>query len=485
MTPEQVLEAAFVIEAPQYAPISRRRRGSLRLRSLLKGVRLEVSETTPTLEIQAVRRGYVLRLGRSFCEEFVLTSADARAVLAHELLHAVRGHLRTPFERHPGLRTLQNLAMDVLVNAAVLMWGGLGSHPGIFRLLYPPTEFPGCLLLPPTDLLPFTDARGHWESRRLERLRTELLTEPGLEQEVTDAVGRHFASLGVRHAEAFARAYRDGWMHFPEPAAYWERLRALFVAEYGTDPAPLEIVLLGNHGEAARRDKVAGRDAPACALGEQIGDAEAWFAESVPPQPTRADLDRFGRQVVTALDRAAEGASPSQHTATIPTPIPMPGRRDLPLIALGQYPAIWHPARRRVEPERMGIRVYIDVSGSMNALCPLLFALTRALGPRLDLPVWAWSLGPPAPISAEDLAAGRYLTRGGTDFGPTATHAVERGFRRILVLTDGHFRVAPGLATLITEGGLEITFVVNGLRHSGVEHHLAAIAKHVFALGRD
>ena len=78
-----------------------------------------------------------------------------------------------------------------------------------------------------------------------------------------------------------------------------------------------------------------------------------------------------------------------------------------------------------------------------------------------------------------DLETGRYRTAYGTDVAPVISHARERGFKRILVLTDGEFFVGSSLAALVEEAGLEITFVVPA---RACAQHLRPIAKHVFSL---
>lgn len=481
MKATEVLPAAFGAEGRAGGG------GGLRLRSLMTDVRVVVDEAVPTLQIEARRGGgHRLSIGPEFAAKWIVAGDDALACIAHEVLHAVRGHLRTPFERHPGLRSLQNLALDVLVNSCVLTWAIGGPTPGIYRRLYSSTEFPDCLLLPPADLLAAAGLGPSWRGAGLGHLRGEFGSDSASRRDLHRWCREHFARLEVRHAEAFSRAYLLGWLGFPEPAGYWELLRALFVAEFGIDPAPTTALLLGSHGpgeQAPPKGTATPSDGLTRILREQLATVEGSFQDAGPSQPSREQLDRFARQVATALDRDAGGTTRSVRTATQPTPVPlMPGRRDLPLIAMGHYPAIWHPLRAKALPERRGVRLYIDVSGSMADLCPLLFALARALGSSLDLPVWCWSLGEPAAVTSEDLLAGRYLTRCGTDVAPVIAHALEQGFGRILVLTDGAFPIGKGLVDLVASAGLDITVIVSEPMHPTLERHLRTIAGHVFAL---
>jgi len=429
---------------------------ALQLHELLGDVRVVLDDDTPTLSIEASARGHVLRIGPSFVRRHVRSTADARLLLAHELLHAVRGHLRVSQERHPWLRSLQNLCLDVLVNSSALSWTALDEHPGLFLRLYRATSFPEVLLLPPVDLAGAIGSQAPEVPEWLGAVRGELCGLPTLVKELERDLARHLAGLGVRHAEAFARGYTRGWLCFPDPAGYWAHMKGLFVAELGIDPEPIELLLLGDHSGAPQSGTLAEE------LAEQLSQAEAWLGRVTPIQPTKQEIASFAAAVVTALDRADGGVALAPVPVSITTPLPKPGRRDLPLLAAGLVPAMWHPRVPRPRRERKGLHVYVDTSGSMGQLGGVLFGLIGTLGDRLDLPVWAWSLGEPSPITREDLDEGRYRTRGGTDVAPVVEHAVERGFERILVLTDGLFDTGPTIADAIEEAGLELTFVLAG-----------------------
>lgn len=459
-----------------------RLRGGLRLRELVPGLEVRLDDDTPTLSIEATASGHLLRIGPAFCRQYVRTREDARLVIAHELLHVARGHLTLPRERHPGLNSLQNIAMDILVNAAALSWfvGG-ASQPGLFRRLYPATAFPGCLLLPPADLVALV-AEGSVPDELelpLAVMRSVAARDPSLRQGLENLVESHLRRLEVRQAGAFAREYVRGYFDFPEPMGFWERMKALFITEFGIDPEPCHVPLLGDHCDRPRGTPMPG------GLAGSLEAAEAALSEVRPRTPSPAVVDQFCRQVADALDESKDGGTTTEVRSPMTTPVPLPGRRDLPLLALGRYPGLWHPVQTRREPERKRMRVYFDVSGSMDTLAPVLFGLLRALGRRLELPVWCWSVGEPIALSGEDLEAGRFHTRGGTVFEPVITHAVEQGFERIIVLTDGIFTVAPGSAAEARAADLEITFALAGPHSIGQEDHLRGIAAGVFRLRED
>ena len=447
----------------------------LQLRELLGEVQIVMDEATPTLSIEANRRGHVLRIGPDFVRRQVRSDSDARLLLAHELLHAVRGHLRVPQERHAGLRSLQNLCLDMLVNGSVLSWTDLDEHPGIFLRLYRASSFPECLLLPPSDLADAIDSEVPEIPEWLGAVRAEVCG-PGLAKILERDLGRHLAGLGVRHAEAFARGYTRGWLSFADPAGFWAQMKGLFVAEFGIDPEPVDVLLLGDHSD----DQPFGL--PAEGLAEQLALGEAKLAQAAPVEPSKGEVASFAAEVVTALDHAEGGAVVAATLEQVTTPLPRPGRRDLPLLAAGLLPALWHPKVPRPRTERKGIHVYVDTSGSTITLCPMLFGLIRTLGDRLDLPVWAWSLGAPIPMTREDLDEGRFRSLGGTDFAPVVAHAAERGFQRILVLTDGLFEAGPRLAAEVEDAELHITFALAGPYAVRCRAQLEGLGGHVFML---
>jgi len=462
----------------------------LDLRRLVPRLTWVVDDETETVSIEATAEGHLLRIGPRFCRKFVRTAADARLVLAHELLHVLRGHLALSRERHPGLARLQNIAMDVLVNAAALTWFLRGEQPGLFRRLYPPASFPACLLLPPGDLVDLVASKASAElTTPLARLRYAVAETPSLRAELEGIVERHLAHIGVRRADAFAREYARGYLDVPEPAGFWERMKALFVAELGIDPRVDDIPLLGDHRDDGSCEGGRLRREAGGRLGRRLAGrldaAEAELRQLLPTAPSPAAVARFCRQVADAMDESDAGGTSVAVSRDVTTPLPRPGRRDLPLLAMGRFPALWHPRLPRREPERRRLRIYFDVSGSMLQQAPLLFGLLRSLGQRLELPVWAWSVGEPVPLEADDLHNGRFRTRGGTVFEPVIAHAVERGFERIVVLTDGVFPIEAGVAREAREAGLEITFALAGPHGVGREGRLRGVAAGVFRLGSE
>ena len=101
-----------------------------------------------------------------------------------------------------------------------------------------------------------------------------------------------------------------------------------------------------------------------------------------------------------------------------------------------------------------------DVSGSMVRERNWYGSLARVLSEQLAEPVWVWSTEV-RQASLADVVRGEMPSDGGTSIEPVVEHAIEKGFRRVLVLTDGVFGFEPELLTRrVKEAGLEMVFLV-------------------------
>jgi hypothetical protein len=112
-------------------------------------------------------------------------------------------------------------------------------------------------------------------------------------------------------------------------------------------------------------------------------------------------------------------------------------RRATVLEACGTAPLLFSgelPRRALRRGER--VHVYLDVSGSMDAVIAPLYAalnrLTAWMTPKLHL--FSTTVND---ITQEELRRGRGATTDGTDISVVTAHMVKHGVRRALVVTDG------------------------------------------------
>ena len=105
--------------------------------------------------------------------------------------------------------------------------------------------------------------------------------------------------------------------------------------------------------------------------------------------------------------------------------------------ALGHEPLLFAGAvAHRVAMRVDRVRVYLDVSGSMeDVLAPLYAALAGCLD-QVEPVIWGFS-NAIAPLTHAQLRGGVRLTTGGTDIETVTAHLLASGARRALVVTDG------------------------------------------------
>ncbi|MFH1464320.1 MAG: hypothetical protein ABIO70_08025 [Pseudomonadota bacterium] len=107
-------------------------------------------------------------------------------------------------------------------------------------------------------------------------------------------------------------------------------------------------------------------------------------------------------------------------------------------------------------------------------------SLATLLGEQLAQPVWVWSTEV-REASLAEVVRGEMPSDGGTRIEPVVEHAIERGSRRMLVLTDGVFGFTPDLlAGRVKEAGLEMVFLVLRAHEDWMDHSgLQAFAREV------
>ena len=100
--------------------------------------------------------------------------------------------------------------------------------------------------------------------------------------------------------------------------------------------------------------------------------------------------------------------------------------------------SLLHPARLMASGivRREQVHVYLDVSGSMDAALPALYATLASLSGLLHPKVHLFSTRIDD-IDLRQLARGVRVTTGGTDIAPVTRHALDHRVKRALFVTDG------------------------------------------------
>ena len=116
----------------------------LAIRAVLKVLRVEFTDTVPTLAVTCEQRPRLL-VNLAFVREHCRTEAHVKAVVCHEFLHVLLRHT----ERFTTLTRPEHLAVDAVINAIIhrslgpdysgMMSRYYADERGVARLLRPPT----------------------------------------------------------------------------------------------------------------------------------------------------------------------------------------------------------------------------------------------------------------------------------------------------------------------------------------------------------
>jgi predicted metal-dependent peptidase len=117
----------------------------LAIRAVLKVLRVEFTDTVPTLAVTCEARPRLL-VNLAFVRAHCRTEAHVKAVICHEFLHVLLRHT----ERFTTLTQAEHLAVDAVINAIIhrslgpdysgMMSRYYADERGIARLLRPPTD---------------------------------------------------------------------------------------------------------------------------------------------------------------------------------------------------------------------------------------------------------------------------------------------------------------------------------------------------------
>jgi hypothetical protein len=374
-----------------------------------------------------------------FVAQHCRNDAELVMLVLHELHHIVLGHTRLVRR----VTRADNFAFDAVINAHLcqLFHGWPGT--ALFRRLYRADCFPEALLRPP-------------EGWRTPAERWQLTGR---------ALAVHRALYGDTQA-----GYDEILKLLPQVAI---ELRDAGCGN-SVDPMRADVPLLGHHDDGET-------SLPTDLLGQVRSIRSRWplverrsgHDAGTDPERSRIAAAQARREAVSVLrrailsvaDRGTDGTRIAHH-AWFPDDgmLPyrtMPDRRGEVRAAAGETPLLWRaqpPVRRPVSAER--VHVYLDVSGSMDAVLPALYAalvpLVELVEPRVHL--FSTRI---ADVPREALRKGVCQTTGGTDIAIVTAHLVEQRIGRALVVTDGWVGKVPGEhARVLTRRRARIASVV-------------------------
>lgn len=407
----------------------------LKLLSLLE---IRADRTIPTACVTLGARAR-LRINPDFVRDRCATDEALVMLVLHELYHVLLGHTRLYRRVTPA----QNWAFDAVINAHLCQLFPGPAHTALFRASYRADRFPEALLRPPVGWR--TDAE-HWALEGAAReAHRALYTE-------SSATYAELLTLLERTvAVGDAGGARDG----SGAGAAGEAGDAGGAGDPGEGRLAVE-ALLGSHasgpdgeadGEGADpellaeiRDLVARWPMQERRSGRDLGGARA--EERLDPRrPERAAVAAIRRALLPLLDLGEGGSGPAALVpAAVDGVLPYrsgPDRRAAVREGLGLAPLHWAARLPHRAPGRCErVHVYVDVSGSMRRILPLLYGALLPLRGWLHPELHLFSTAV-ANVRPEALGRGRVATTWGTDIACVTAHLRAHRVRRALILTDG------------------------------------------------
>jgi hypothetical protein len=401
---------------------------------LLDLLSIEACDSVPSACVTTGTRSRLL-INPAFVARHCRSDEHLAMLVMHELYHVLLGHTRL----YPRVTPAQNWAFDCLINAQLCRLFPEPRYTSFFGQFVSRLRGPARLLAPPSGWLA---GFGAGASAATGNLSADA-----------DAYGPARLILQTTHW----RLYSD------ESIGATELFRLLEQAGNGvgdgdgvdatptaTATEPPAMPLLGNHRDDADdslhpevlrevRDIVArwpmierrsGRD--------QGGDPD--LLRLSPGERLDRAVSVLRRAVAAAA--GASGAGTAQRrdltTTDVATPLDTGGDRRAQLLRmLGAEPLLFAgrlPARGVAPIDR--VHVYLDVSGSMDAVLPALYAALAGCLDAVEPTVHGFSTAIGSLTHAQ-LRDGVRLTTGGTDIGSVTGHLLQHGVRRALIVTDG------------------------------------------------
>lgn len=124
--------------------------------------------------------------------------------------------------------------------------------------------------------------------------------------------------------------------------------------------------------------------------------------------------------------------------------LPFFGRSDFLFLPVGVYIPLFHE-NPVVEPTEIGVRIYVDVSGSIFEELPFILALIEELKDIIAFPLYCLSTVV-RPITREELLKRSIFTTKGTDYNAFARHLLDNRFKKAVFITDGYSEIDPYLS---------------------------------------
>lgn len=331
-----------------------------------------------------------------FCDKYMESPEDVLFLLSHEICHYVLGHLNSAMESFDSEygHQVTNIALDIIIDQ--MLYKELGEKQREIKLINYYKQFlcPIRLLVPPSAISEeeFQEETCKEVYRQIQggkrltpyRLVQHILSHGEVDYKPIIRTMGADACVRWRYSTEIQRALKPLTEH-------------LLKNFYGVQPKTLH------------RTELSFKKRFMQVIQELVSDDEAEIREH----------------------HSSEGM------------IPFVGRRDFVGLAVRKPLIIYHSNPSWQEGK--GIKVYFDVSGSMNQHLDVILALLDLIRDYISYPLYAFSVGV-HPVTKQQLSQRRITSLGGTDFISLAEHIISNRHEKVLLLTDGEAEISEHLA---------------------------------------
>ncbi len=380
---------------------------------LLQLLDIEATTRIPTACVTFGARSRLL-VNPFFVEHACRNDAELVMLVLHELHHVVMGHTQL----FPRVTRADNFAFDAVINAHLCHLFENWQGTSLFRHTYAAAAFPEALLRPPEG----------WRTR----------------EERWALKGR---ALAVHKA-----LYSDGQVSYSDVLKLMPTLLVV-PGRAGRDPLE-DLPLLGNHEDE--------QHIPADLMGAVRGIVARW-----PMVDLRSGRDQGGplsedtiqvaeaqRGAIAAIRRAVlkvaqrhpgtlKGGLRTAQAETLEPFRTRADRRGYWREAGGEEVLLWRGTAGAVSRDTVGrVHLYVDVSGSMADVLPLLYGAIVPLLEHMHPRVHLFSTEV-VDVDHAALRRGVATSTGGTDIADVTQHMLRHDVRRAVIATDGWVGAVP------------------------------------------
>jgi hypothetical protein len=428
-----------------------------------------VNDQMDTACVHDSERGVILEFSQKFVDRYLSDAESKKFVLWHEILHVINGDLfkiGSVFGKYP---EVVNIAMDIFINRELIGWEFDGRVPQVIRKMYKQSEFPANLLLPPAVLgreIQNKELVKGLERQFIHPIRKKYLPWDPMGrdsfnfEEAKRVFGGIFQRSMAPEPEEFAELYLLGWLGRISFSEFLKRLVDLLVRN-GLIRSLQNLVFIIKHDNRSRKKlKIRVRK------GREKQGGFSTESSSGSVKAAKTKNSKAQDQVIAAIRTVLVQDNTLRHAGMaeiqFPSVIPSFGRRETYMLQAGMNPVFYTCSTRVMDRTEEGVHLYLDVSGSMDELVPFWLSLIHQLKDQIGPQIWGFS-NKVFKTTMKEVAAGQFQTTYGTDLDCVARHALEKRFKKILVVTDGQLGIKEtNMTRLSKEAELNMIITHNG-----------------------